>query len=201
MSRTVLYGGTFNPFHIGHYETLKVLNDLPEVDRVLLMPDRIPPHKKQSFAVPDEVRIEMCRLAVQDLCKTELCLVEFEREGKSYTFDTVTLFKQKYPQEDFWFACGGDMIMTLDTWYRSKELIKLCGFYTIERKGSCGFTESVERLRRQGAKIHVLDADIPEISSTQLRERMKKGIYDNFLPDKIRDYLSKTKVYEGETLP
>lgn len=196
MGTTVLFGGTFNPLHIGHLEMLRTLDSLPEVDKVLLLPDKIPPHKRQSFAVDDEIRIEMCRLALAGLKKSELCLIEFERQGKSYTFDTVTALKEKYPEEEFWFACGGDMISTLDTWYRSEELLKLCGFYAFERLGTEGFTSALVRLREMGANIRVLNAEIPEVSSTKVRESLQKGVYDERLPELIRDYLAQNKVYE-----
>lgn len=196
MGTTVLFGGTFDPLHIGHYKMLKTLDELPEVDRVFLLPDRIPPHKKQSFAVADEVRIEMCRRAIEGLKKTQLCLIEFERQGKSYTFDTVTALQEQYPDEDFWFACGGDMLNTLDTWYRAEELLKLCGFYAFERLGVAGFEETAQRLRNMGAKIRLLDVDIPKVSSTQLRESLRRGVYDERLPKSIREYLAQNKVYE-----
>lgn len=196
MGVTVLYGGTFNPLHIGHFETLKVLDGLPEISRILLIPDRIPPHKEPSFTVPDAVRIEMCRLAAKEFSKVRVSLLEFERPGKSYTVDTVKTLRQQYPEESLWFACGGDMLATLDSWYHADELIRLCGFYSIERKGFDGFSPAVARLRQKGAQIRVIEADIPEVSSTMARKCLRKGDYGDFLPETVRDYLTKNKAYE-----
>ena len=96
MAVIAVFGGTFNPFHIGHYEMLKSVCELTFIDKVFLTPDRIPPHKKCDFLASDEDRIEMCRIAAKDFSKCELCLIEFEREGKSYTYDTVCDLKQKF---------------------------------------------------------------------------------------------------------
>ena len=120
MGYTAIFGGTFNPPHIGHYEMLSALEKCPEIEEIWLMPDRIPPHKVCDFLADDSDRIEMCRIIAKDFKKARLCLAEFEREGKSYTYDTVTEFLKKYPDKKFTFVCGGDMLISFDKWYRYK---------------------------------------------------------------------------------
>ena len=112
MSLTALFGGTFNPLHIGHCEILAALENRPEIGEIWIMPTRIPPHKVFDKVADDSVRIEMFRMAAKHYKKAQVSLIEFERTGKSYTFDTVKLLKQKYPERDFVFVCGGDRIVS-----------------------------------------------------------------------------------------
>ena len=110
MGFVAIFGGTFNPLHIGHYEMLRALQKDPDIDEIWIMPDRIPPHKECDFLASDNDRIEMCRIASCDFSKAKLCLVEFEREGKSYTYDTVVFLRKKYPQKNFLFVLGTFLI-------------------------------------------------------------------------------------------
>ena len=123
MALTAIFGGTFNPFHIGHYEMLAALQNDDSIEKILVMPDRIPPHKVCDFMAEDNIRIEMCRIVCKEFSKAELCLIEFEREGKSYSYDTVIDLKQRYKDKDFVFVCGGDMLVTFDRWYKYEELM------------------------------------------------------------------------------
>lgn len=193
--KTVFFGGTFNPFHIGHLKIVEAFNDLADVEKVYIMPDRIPPHKSSEFLVSDADRIEMCRLAAEDFEKAELSLIEFEREGKSYTYDTVVELKKRYPEKCFYMACGGDMIASLDRWYRWDELIKEIGFYAFRREGENGFFEAVERLRSLGAEIIVVDSFVPEVSSTEIRALIKQGVNTELLPPRILEYIKARELY------
>ena len=195
MAFTAIFGGTFNPFHIGHYQMLSALCSAPFVKRVLVMPDKIPPHKVCDFMAKDTDRIEMCRIACEDFDKAQLCLVEFEREGKSYTVDTVKRLREMYPDERFAVACGGDMIATLDEWRDYKTLFGLTAFVAFKREGLEGFEESVRKMRSLGADITVIDAEITEISSSLLRRNMDNSM----LPEKVAVYITEKGVYNDNT--
>ena len=152
MGFTALFGGTFNPPHIGHYEMLRALDYRRDIDEVWLMPDRIPPHKVCDFLASDKDRINMCRIMAEDFKKVKLCLIEFERTGKSYSIDTVRLLKQKYKERDFIFVCGGDMLISFDKWYKYEELLKEIPFWLSEERGpTAGFLIK----RPKGIKIWV----------------------------------------------
>ena len=94
MSFTAIFGGTFNPFHNGHYEMLKALNACDKVSKIFIMPDKIPPHKSADELASDIDRLNMCKLVAEDFNKAEICDIEFKREGKSYTYDTVKLLQE-----------------------------------------------------------------------------------------------------------
>ena len=192
MSYTAIFGGTFNPFHIGHYEILKALCEDEEIEKVILMPDKIPPHKSNDELVNDKDRIEMCRLVCSDFPKAELCLIEFEREGKSYTYDTVKLLKSRYKDTEFSVVCGGDMIATLDTWYNFDLLKDEVGFIAFNRSCDSLFEKNVDALRRKGAKIRIFYNKITSVSSTSLRKNLNK----EFLPPKIYQYIKENGIYD-----
>ena len=191
MSVTAIFGGTFNPLHIGHYQIISCLSDLNFIDRILVIPTKIPPHKSFDFAENDKDRIKMCRIACADFKKAEVSLVEINRGGKSYTIDTVKQVKRIYPEDKIYVTVGGDMLDTLDTWYRWQELIKEVSFIAFSRVGAEDVLKSAERMRALGADILLVQADITEVSSTLLRERINPQL----LPEKIYDYIKKRKLY------
>ena len=192
---TVIFGGTFNPFHIGHYEILKALDSDPQVEKILLMPDRLPPHKTSEFLIDDETRTQMCRIVSEDFPKCELSLIEFEREGKSYTVDTVKLLKERYPDRDFAFAIGGDMFVSFKKWRKYEELIKMLSFFVFKRSATDTreFDKVFEELTAEGMKIILKDEVIPAVSSTELRRDFEKS--KDLLPEKVYYYLKDRGVY------
>ncbi len=192
MAKIAVFGGTFNPFHIGHYEILAALCKNEMFDKVLLMPDRIPPHKAFKSEVEDSDRIEMCRIACEDFDKAQLCLIEFEREGKSYTVDTVKALKKLYPGDEFFVACGADMINSLDTWYRFDELKKQVTFIAFDRADDEQFKNSIQKMRSAGADILVFEDKITDISSSKLRKHLDR----KYLPERVWEYVDRRGIYK-----
>ncbi len=192
---TAIFGGTFNPLHNGHYEILMALENDSEIEKILLLPDRLPPHKTAEFLIDDEIRIEMCRRVCEDFTKCELCLVEFEREGKSYTYDTVCLLKEKYPSTNFAFVCGGDMLLYFPRWWRAKELMKLLPFIVFRRTATDGnsLDTFIEKLKDAGMEIILKDEEIPSVSSTAVRADLEKS--KQLLPEKVYDFLFERGAY------
>ena len=171
MGYTAIFGGTFNPLHIGHYEILSALQNDADVDEIFLMPDKIPPHKVCDFLADDQTRIEMCKIAVTDFSKAKVCLIEFERQGKSYSYDTIIELKAKYPEKKFAFVCGGDMLVTFDLWYKYEELIKLIPFIAFK----------------------IMDQIITNIASSKIRIDFNNS--KEFIPEKIFDFLKDRGIY------
>ena len=198
MAFTAIFGGTFNPFHIGHYEMLEELQNDGRIEKILVMPDRLPPHKTCDYLADGVDRIEMCRIAASDFSKAELCLIEFEREGRSYSYDTVVRLKQIYPDKRFTFVCGGDMIVTLDRWYNYRELIKEIPFIAFKRSDTDRelFEQRIEQFRRDGADITVFDREITAVSSTYIRSNITNS--QNLIPEKIYRYIEQRGIYLGK---
>lgn len=191
MEFTAIFGGTFNPFHIGHYEMLEHLCSQSFIKRVLVVPDKIPPHKICDYLAPEEDRVNMCRLMCEKFSKAEICLFELDRKGKSYTIDTVSELKKIYKNEIFAVVCGGDMIASLDTWHRIDRLKRQVAFIAFNRDDDNYFNQNVSTQIRSGANIIVLNKNITSVSSSELRKKIDKKL----LPQEIYDYITKTGLY------
>lgn len=191
MGYTAIFGGTFNPFHIGHYEMLSALNDSPLVDEILVIPAKTPPHKECVFSVSDKDRIKMCELVAADFPKANVCLLEFEREGKSYTVDTVLRLKQEFPNKNFGVVCGADLLEKLDCWYDFPRLKQMVTFLAFRRKGIQDFDFQINRLKNLQVKFQVFDTEIQAVSSTEFRNSLKK----EFLPSVVFNYIKSRGLY------
>ena len=197
MAFTAIFGGTFNPFHIGHYEILKALENDERIEEIFVMPDKIPPHKVCDYLAEDNIRIEMCRIACEDFKKAKLCLVEFEREGKSYSYDTINHLKEIYPNKNFAFVCGGDMLVSFDKWYKYEEIMKLLPFIVFKRSDTNLeiFNKSVKKFKNIGMNIILKEEIIPLVSSTGIRSDFENN--KDLLPTKIYNFLNEREVYNG----
>ena len=197
MTYTAIFGGTFNPFHIGHYGVLAALQKANFVEEVLLTPDRIPPHKTCDFLASDEDRIEMCRIAAADFSKAQLCLAEFERAEKSYSYITVRRLTERCPDVRFALVFGADMLVTLDQWKNYRELIETVTFIVFRRAGTDNalFNERVAHFEKMGAKIIVMGEELANISSGEIRKNFEE--LRHLLPEKIASYLAGRGIYNG----
>lgn len=193
MGFTALFGGTFNPFHNGHYEMLRALQDDDNIEEIWLMPDKIPPHKDCDYLPSDFDRISMCELIAKEFSKASVSSVEFEREGRSYSYDTVVELKKKYTDKNFIFVCGGDMFVYFPKWYRYLDLMKLIPFYVFTRVGTADseFNACVKEFENLGMKIFLNSTPIPNISSTEFRSTKDSSL----LPKKIYSYIAKRGLY------
>ena len=190
MSNIAILGGTFNPFHIGHYEMLSALNDIEEIDKIIILPDKIPPHKESDFLADDADRIKMCAIAAEDFEKATVSTLEFEREGKSYTYDTVRILKEKYPSDEFFFCLGGDMLIYFDKWYKYEELLKEISFIAFRRSDTDNkvFDDCIKKFTKMGMRVKVIERQISAVSSTEIRNDFKEA--KNLLPQKIYEFLT-----------
>ena len=194
MGFTAIFGGTFNPIHKGHYEMLEALQNDKSITEIWIMPDKIPPHKECDYMASDSDRINMCELVAKDFSKAKVCLVEFEREGKSYTYDTVVELKEKFPQKDFIFVCGGDMFLYFPKWYRYEDLMKLLPFYIFSRAtdDKDAFETGVKEFSKMGMRLVFNGAKISNISSTQFRNTKLAEL----LPQRVYEFIKERGIYD-----
>jgi nicotinate-nucleotide adenylyltransferase len=194
-----LLGGTFNPIHIGHIHEARAAKKHLGLTRVIFMPSNIPPHKQLPEQTPSpEHRLEMVRLATKDLDFAEISELELKRAGVSYTIDTVCELMRLYPGHKIAIICGSDMLLSFETWKRSRELLKLCVVAAFPR----GISEDkqmarmAEFLNREySANVRVFDESVIPISSTQLREGLRRGQGNNFLPACVYSYIKEKGLY------
>ena len=173
-----IYGGTFDPPHLGHMEAARAAIAVLGLDKLIFIPAKQPPHKVLSAesAAPEQ-RLEMTRLMADGLLLpgiTSVSDLELNRTGKSYTVDTLRVLKARFPEDELWLLMGTDMFLTLQTWYQAEEIMKLAGIAAFARTES----DSGEMMDIQGrylsenygARVCIVQLPkIREISSTQVR--------------------------------
>lgn len=195
-----IFGGSFNPPHIGHIRALEKFCVAASPDLLMVIPSFIPPHKALD-EVGAEKRLEMARLAFGKVYeKSQISDREIRRGGKSYTFYTVEEIRTEYPKSRIALFVGSDMLMSFDTWYKAKELFKKCTLYVMPRRND---REQLEIKAREyrcmfGADIVFIDGDFYEISSTRLRQAAREHNMDflakNLSPE-VFDYITRENLY------
>lgn len=168
-----VFGGTFHPIHNGHILLAEHAKELLSLDRVLFVIDRIPPHKEISGGASTEERLLLLNLALEGRDDLIPETMELKREGKSYSFDTLTELSAHFPGAELYFLMGSDMLRSFHTWYKPEGISKLAALVCTERAGQSGEeAETAERLRKQyGAKV-ILLGSVSDLSSTEVRDRI-----------------------------
>ena len=199
-----IYGGSFNPPHLGHLAAAKAAVAALGLDKLVFVPAGIPPHKDLAPGSPtSEQRLEMTRVAADQLLMpdiTEVWDAEIHREGKSYTADTLALAAERWPGAELWLLMGTDMFLTLHRWHEPEKILALasvCAFGRTERDGEEVFAPQRELLSRTyNAKITTIAVPgLVDISSTRLRELLPKGEGREFLPQAVYGYILREKLY------
>ena len=175
-----IYGGTFDPPHLGHMEAARAAIAVLGLDRLLFMPDNQPPHKELSaISATSKQRLKMVKLMADGLLLpgiTEVSTLELEREGRSYTADTLRRLREVYPEDELWLLMGTDMFLSLHTWREPETIMALAGIAAFARSRSDREEEleaQAEQLRNTfGARVTLVQLpQIREISSTEVRRR------------------------------
>lgn len=198
MPKVVMYGGSFNPIHIGHIQLAQYFLNTLKPDKFLVIPDRIPPHKSNSNMVSANDRITMCNLALERFNNVEVSDIEIKREGKSYTVDTLHQLNEIYPNAQIFIIMGADMFLTLHTWKDYKEIIKGTVICTVPRDDK-NVDELIAYSKTpivEGIKCIISNSMMMGVSSSQIRENIKNGKpITNMVSSKTRDYIFKNRLY------
>ena len=199
-----IYGGTFNPIHRGHMAAARQAAEALKLDKLLLIPTRVPPHKAltEDVAGPEH-RLEMTRFAVQALNLdgvAEASDLELRREGKSYTLDTLREIRALYPKGELFLLLGTDMFLTFHQWRHPEEIAKLCTLCAFHRSAldSAGdFASQKRRLERKfGAHVKFVDLqEVVDISSTRLRQMLPAGQGREFLAPAVYGCILREGLY------
>ena len=200
MERIGIYGGTFNPPHIGHILAASQAIETLKLDKLLLIPDRIAPHKDlpDNSATPEQ-RLEMLRIAAAGIPKMEVSSLELDREGPSYTFETVSQLRLRHPQAELFLLMGADMFLSFENWRRAEQIAREVTI-AVAYRGDKGEREAIEAqknlLEEKGYRILVLENPIHSISSTQLRRLLAFRCAGEFLPKGVEDYILSNGLYD-----
>ena len=200
-----VYGGTFNPPHLGHVAAARAVFEVLKLDRLLLIPAGLPPHKNLPADGPTpEQRLEMTRLAADQLGlgdRVEVLDLEVHRRGKSFTADTLAALKEQHPGDDFWLLMGTDMFLTLQAWHEPERILSLAGIAAFGRtEADTEELFSVQRdyLYRTYPQARLFTLTIPgvvDVSSTELRERLARGEGGALLPPAVYGYILRQGLY------
>ena len=197
-----VYGGTFDPPHWGHITAARAAMEQLGLDKLVLIPDRVPPHKAlpEGSASPEQ-RLEMAALATAELGKrTEVSDRELRRSGPSYTADTLAALRREYPEDTLWLLMGSDMFLSLQTWHAPEEVMALARIAPFSREAedeSAAVAAQKARLEREyGAQIQIVqNPEVRELSSTEVRAALAAGRGSDLLPPAVYGYVLREHLY------
>ena len=199
MLRVGIYGGAFAPIHKGHVEAAKAFMSQMWLDVLFVIPTGISPHKEMDRTASDADRMEMCRRAFEGVEGVIVSDVEIRRGDTSYSIETLRSFAE--PQSRLFMLCGTDMMLTLGEWHDVDEIFKLCYPVYIRRENDRELDEKIIETNTKyfetfGKYVIKLDAPVIDISSSALRDMMRRGEdVSEFIPARVLEYIDEKGLY------
>lgn len=198
MGRLGVFGGTFDPVHVGHLILAAECRAQLGLERLLWVLTPNPPHKLGQPISPWELRYDMLQAALVEDPAFELSRVDIDRPEPHYTLDTVLMIKEQHPTSELLYLIGGDSLHDLPNWHRPRELLAAVdGFGVMRRPGDAVDLSRLERfLPGVSAKIFFVDAPLLEISSREIRQRIaQEQAYRYYLPPAVYQYIQDHNLY------
>jgi len=197
-----ILGGTFDPIHLAHLILAEHAWEQFHLDTVLLMPTAEPPHKENQEITPALHRSRMVQLAIEDNSHLKLSNFELEREGPTYTADTIALLEKEHPECQYYFIIGADSLFYIDRWYHPKQILEKIQIIAAVRgdMGREDLQKQIVFLKEHYPKsqIELLDTPHIEISSTLIRENVRQGkTIKYFVPKDVEKYIYQQKLYQN----
>ena len=200
MSKIGIFGGTFNPIHLGHIRLGQLVLEEIKLDKILFIPDNTPPHKSNKELASGTDRLEMINISLKDHKNMESSDIELKREGKSYTYETLLELKKQNPNDELFLLTGADMFLTLDKWREPKTIFKTTNIIGVPRVDSDfekmeAYAENV--IKPMGARIFMLSKTVFDTaSSTYVRDNIDdyQKIRDMITPE-VYGYITEKNLY------
>ena len=197
--RIAIYGGSFNPPHLGHVAAASAAMEALKPDRLLIIPTNTPPHKalEENSPSPAE-RLKLCRLAFGDIPGAEVSDMEIRRKGKSYSADTVAALQKEYPGAEICLVMGTDMFLTFRYWNRWQAILEACTLAVMSREEDD--REAIARFKAEletenGARVLLIPHRPLPMSSTEIRERLRHRRGAEELPGAVYERVIRKKLY------
>ena len=191
MKTVGIYGGTFDPIHVGHLTTAQAVCEIRKLDKIIFIPSFVSPHKTDRVSSSPKHRMNMLKLAIEGISSFDYSDLEITNENISYTIDTVKKLKPIY--ENIELIIGYDNLVTFNTWKEPDELLKLVKLVVLRRK----VTKNKFEQNKYFNKAIFVDTPLIEIYGTNIRERVMKEQSINFLvPQKVMAYIYKHNLYK-----
>ena len=198
-NRIGLFGGTFDPPHLGHLILASEAQTQLELDRLLWILTPEPPHKQDQSITSPEHRLAMVELAIKDNPAFELSRIELDRPGPHYTLDTIKLVAEQNPNADIVPIIGGDALHDLPKWHEPQQLVYACHWIGVMRRphDESNLDELESQLPGISSKVHYVDAPLLEIASREIRSRIAKGhSVRYYLPASVYEYINEHHLYD-----
>ena len=203
MRKVGIMGGTFNPVHIGHLIIAEKAREQFHLDEVLFMPSGTPYMKNVDEVLPGQVRTEMTKLAIEENSFFSVSTIEIEKEGSTYTYETLETLHDKNPNTEYYFILGADSLFAIEHWKNPEKIFAGCHVLAAVRND-----KNVEEMETQAtylkekfnADVSLIKTGYIEISSSMIREFIKDGQSIRYLvPDAVYDYIIKNKLYKTDS--
>lgn len=194
MSKIGIFGGSFNPIHNGHIYVTENVKNMLKLDDIIFIPTGIAPHKNNKDFASKEHRYNMVKLAVND--KFTVSDIEVKTDRICYTVDTMSEIKKKYPDDDLYYIIGADSLISFMEWREPLKLFKMLHIVVVDREGAEIDEVADDYRKKYGAKITVCHIDEYDVSSTEIRNMIRKtGKCKGLIPEKVEEYILKNKLY------
>ena len=202
-----LFGGTFDPIHNGHLSMAVAFADELALDQVVFIPAGDPYHKSVATRTPAAKRLAMVEAAISGAVRFAASDIDMVREGATYTVDTLQILRQYYPNAEIWWLMGMDSLLSMHTWHRYQDILKLANVAVAARNDEKiqQVAPEMRALVAQGlsqatsaskGQLRLLQWQPEDISSTQIRNAVKSGLaIDGWVPKPVRDYISTHGLY------
>lgn len=192
--RIGLFGGTFNPIHCGHVKAAESVQNIFSFDRILFIPSYLPPHKESVDVASAAHRLKMVELALASFDRFFPSSVEIDARGTSYSILTLNKIKEMFPQTEAFFLLGIDAFLEIETWKDYEDVLEQCSFVVMSRPGF-RLSEAKDILTEK-YKIHLLFINTLDISSSEVRERIRKNqSIEGLVPENVENYIKEKRLY------
>lgn len=190
--KIAIMGGTFDPIHYGHLISAEEVRDCKNFDKILFVPSARPPHKERPDITNPEHRYAMAVLATEDNPYFEVSRIEIDRKGPSFAIDTVREFKKNYNLTQISWIIGADSLIEFSIWKDFDKLLEICHFIATTRP-NYSLDDVPNNLI---ARVELFEVPDIDISSTQIRQRVRKNRSIKYLvPKKVEEYIYKNNLY------
>ena len=203
MRKVGIMGGTFDPIHIGHLIIAEKAREQFHLDEVLFMPSGTPYMKNIDEVLPGSIRSEMTKLAIEENPLFSISTIEIEKEGSTYTYETLETLHDKNPNTEYYFILGADSLFAIEHWKNPEKIFADCHILAAVRNDKNAEemeTQAVYLKEKFNADISLIETGHIEISSSMIRELVKDGHSIRYLvPDAVYDYIIKNKLYKTDS--
>lgn len=190
-----IFGGTFNPIHLGHLINAQFIKEEFFLDKIIFIPSKYPVHKDLEGEIPADARFKLITAAIENNPAFEASHIEIDREMPSYTIITVKEIMKLYPGSELYLIVGSDAFNEINTWMEYKELINLVAIIVMARKGELSYNNDIIAAAKSVLFAH---NPIIEISSTDIRRRIKNGLpFEYLVPGKVKDSILSMRLYKN----